>query len=667
MWQRSWKTIQDDVVSGSSNGLTGAAFYNDSNPAISSLHRLPVMFYVLQTRWTGTITPKLILQGGFSLNKEDYDITYQPGVQQVPFTPAWYADASELDTVQLSRSVAGAVNSYYHFDRYAYNLTGQYVTGSHQIKFGYADSFGPSYTTNVANGDAIYNYANGVPQSITAENTPTYSKPYLDHDLGLYAMDTWNFKRLSITGGIRWEYLENHVNPESAPAGRFVPAREFGRVDCKTVPGLGCFKDWAPRLGAVYDLFGDHKTAIKAGIGKYDTPIVTSELNNFNPMATTTETVPWVGAPTTACQSGGNPLYLLSTGTPGCYPLGATFGQGNIGANPNPAFGLAPANHTLDPNFHREYNIQYSAGVQREVWRGTTLNFVWNYRSDYQQGLVLNQAVPASAWTPQTITNPLDGTPITVFNLSPSYFGLTPNIHQTNAPQSLRANAYNGYETSLTARLPRRIFVFAGWTIDREWDRACDENLNSNSYNDPNSLRFCDWSGILDQSLGAISGVPYRNEFKISGNIPLKWGIESSISLYGAPVYSQNFTTNLGSANNVNLAPAVFTGAQQGFYAVNWTISSTTKYPTDCHCSTPGQLVDPNLKQGSEVIPLVGAWRAPHPATVPARSFITAGFPNGGQILDLSRALDVQRPEPECGSDRERSPGIFRETLYDRQ
>jgi hypothetical protein len=69
--------------------------------------------------------------------------------------------------------------------------------------------------------------------------------------------------------------------------------------------------------------------------------------------------------------------------------------------------------------------------------------------------------------------------------------------------------------------------------------------------------------------------------------------------------YSTNFTTNLGSANNVNLAPAVFTGAQQGFYGVNWTISSTTKYPTDCNCSTPGQVVDPNLKQGSEVIPLV--------------------------------------------------------------
>jgi hypothetical protein len=604
MWTRDWKTIQDDIV-------TGAGGFNDSNPTISSNHRLPVMYYILQTRWTGTITPKLILQAGFSLDKLDYYVTYQPGVQQTPFTPTWYAQASELDTAQLTRSVAGGVNSYYKFDRYAYNVTGQYVTGSHQIKFGFTDSFGPSYTNNIANGDAIYNYSNGVPLSITAEDTPTYAKPYLDHDIGIYAMDTWNYKHLSVTAGLRWEYLSNHVNPENAPAGRFVPARSIARIDCSTINGLSCFNDWAPRLGAVYDLFGNHKTAIKAGIGKYDSPIVTSNLNNFNPMFTTSETVPWINPPTTSCQSGGASLSQLTTGTPGCYPLGATFGQGNIGANPNPAFGLLPANHTLDPNFHREYNIQYSLGVQQEVYRGVTLNFNWNRRSGYQQMLVLNQAVPSSAWTTQSISNPLDGTPITIFNLSPAFAGLTPILHETNSPQSLQANVYNGFETSVSARLPRKIYLFAGWSLDHQWDRSCAENANSSSINDPNSLRFCDWSGnsnltvngVSVQSLGAISGVPYRNEIKISGNIPIKWGIEAAVSIFSAPVNS-NFTTN-STANYWNTAPAVFTGDVQGFAGLNWTISPTTKYPADCNCSTPGQLVDPNLKQGSEVIPLV--------------------------------------------------------------
>ena len=72
------------------------------------------------------------------------------------------------------------------------------------------------------------------------------------------------------------------------------------------------------------------------------------------------------------------------------------FGQGNIGANPNPSFGILQ-NRALDPNFRREYNLQYSVGVQHELMRGMTLNFNWNRRSDYKQLLTLNSAVPISA------------------------------------------------------------------------------------------------------------------------------------------------------------------------------------------------------------------------------------------------------------------------------
>ena len=464
------------------------------------------------------------------------------------------------------------------------------------------------------NGDAIYNYQNGVPVNITAENTPLYSKPYLDHDLGIYATDTWNYKRLSVTGGIRWEYLQNHVNAEAAPAGRFVPARNFGVVNCSNTPGLGCFKDWSPRIGLVYDLFGDHKTALKAGFGKYNTPIVQQELNNFNPMFATSETVTWVNAPTTACQvTPGQSLSTMTTGNPNCIPLGAGFGQGNLGPNPNLAFGVLPTNHTLDPNYHREYNLQYSAGVQRELYKGVTLNWNWNHRVDYQQVQVVNEAVPVSAWTPQTITNPLDGTPITVYNLNPSYSGLTPVLHETNAPLSQRANVYNGFETSVQARLPRKISIFGGWSMDHQADTTCDMPANANNLNDPNSLRFCDMTGsnltvagIPVQSMGTLNGVPYRHEFKLSGNFPIKYGVEAALSLYNAPVSSTNYAANLPATIMGQVRDAqTMTGAVQGFYTVNWSVGPTTKYPTDCNCATPGQLVDPNLKQGTEVIQLV--------------------------------------------------------------
>ena len=50
---------------------------------------------------------------------------------------------------------------------------------------------------------------------------------------------------------------------------------------------------------------------------------------------------------------------------------------------------------------------------------------------------------------------------------------------------------------------------------------------------------------------------------------------------------------------------AYFAGQTQGFYAVNWSLTPTTRYPADCRCPNPGGLVDPGLRQGSELIPLV--------------------------------------------------------------
>jgi hypothetical protein len=592
MWIRDWKTKENDVV-------TGAGGFSDINPLVSSLERMPKMYYIFQSRWTGTLTPKLILQSGISFTKLDYNINYHSGVQQVPFTPEWFAGAAELDVSRLTRSIAGSVNTFAKYERWVWNATGAYITGSHQIKFGVSDDWGINYLNNIANGDAYYQYSNGVPLQITSYNTPTYQQFRVKADLGLYAVDTWHYKRLAITGGIRWEYLNNYIEKQSAPAGRFVGARSFPQIDCGTVKGLSCFKNWSPRLGVIYDVFGNHKTAIKAGFGKYNSPVVTSNLNAFNPMYTASQTIQWVNHPTTACETDGR--------TPGCIPAGNGFGDQNIGTNPNPRFGLLN-NITQDPNFHREYQWEYSASIQQQVMHGVTANFSWFRTSDYQQPMIINYAIPRSAYTPFQITNPLDGTPLTVYNLQPSYFGLVPQLYETNAPQSLRRNVYNGFETAVTGRLPHGAFVFGGWTFENQTDRACDVTTLSsgNALNDPNSLRFCDQTGSLFQDLGKLSGVPWRSEFKLQTNVPIKWGIEVNASLYSDPVFNGLYATPIAASPVVAPLPmTVFTGQQMGFKTVNWSISPTTKYPLDCSCPNPGGVVDPGLAQGSETIQLV--------------------------------------------------------------
>jgi hypothetical protein len=586
MWMRDFKRTEDEAVTNVTNGV--AANF------LATTQRIPAMYYITQEKWTGTITTRLILEAGFSFDKLDYNIRYQNGQTQSPFSPLWYSDVLLQDTVKNLRYNVGTMQQLYNFDRYVFQGGGFYVTGSHQIKFGIQDSRGPAFQKTFMNGDLYAIEANGVPTSVTVYDTPVYNKPYLKADLGIYVSDTYKLKRLTITPGIRWDYLSNQINAASAPPGRFVPARSFSAITCSTYKGISCFKDWAPRLGLVYDLFGNHKTALKAGVGKYETPLVANNLQAFNPMFVASQSRAWIN--TGGC-----------TG-PSCYPL-----DNQIGPAPSGAFGtLTP--RSIDPHYHREYNMQYSVGVQREITRGLTLNFNWIRRDDYQQELILNQSVPSSAWTPFPVTNPLDGTLITTYNLSPAYVGLPPMLYQTNTPRSLRANSYNGFETTVSGRLPHGAFIFAGWTIDRELSRQCDQTAGTtNQLNDPNSLRYCDWYGNLNQNLGQIGSIPYRNEFKLQGNVPLWYKVEFSASLYSDPVYNTNFTLN-NVPYGVTNPETVFAGAQQGFKEVYWTLTSTTRYPANCNCPTPGAVVDPGLAQGAETIMLVapGSRLTPH-------------------------------------------------------
>ncbi len=559
MGQRNWKWKLHEIL----DGHAGAGVGIPDNPATASTRRTPVMYYIAQAKWTGTLTPKLILEAGYSIDKLDYYDLLQPGISQAPFTPQWYALTSVYDAGTNIRSVAGEYNTYSLNTRNVEMVSGAYVTGSHQFKFGQTWDWGPAYSRFTANGDGeIYN-VNGTPLGFAAFSTPLYSNPYLNADTGIYGQDTWHYKRLSVTAGIRWEYLKATINPETAPAGRFVPARTTGAISCDQVKGLGCWKDWAPRVGLVYDLFGKGKTAVKAGFGKFNTPQATAFLAPFNPIAFKSTFVTQTNAATVPIDS---PNATFTT------PLVSNW--------------YAVNTTHLDPNYQREYNFQYSAGVQQQLVKGVALNFTWYRRSDYQQTLDLNTAVPGSAWTPTTVTNPLDGSSFPIYNLQKAFVGVPSQIYQTNAPRSLVSETYIGYETSVLARLPRGAFVYGGWTIERDRTRNCAES--STSLNDPNSLRFCDMFGSAFQDNGRVPGVPFRNEFKVTGSVPVYWKIKVGVSLYSNPYP--------GSAGPDS----------DGFEQISWSVTNTTKYPAGCVGCTPGALVDPGLAAGqTETIPLL--------------------------------------------------------------
>ena len=49
----------------------------------------------------------------------------------------------------------------------------------------------------------------------------------MNRDLGLYAQDSWTFRRLTLNGGMRFEWLNAENTALTSGAGRFAPARSF--------------------------------------------------------------------------------------------------------------------------------------------------------------------------------------------------------------------------------------------------------------------------------------------------------------------------------------------------------------------------------------------------------------------------------------------------------
>src|SRR5262249_4981086 len=140
--------------------------------------------------------------------------------------------------------------------------------------------------TTYAFSNAIsYTLFNSSPQSITLSTAPYTQLQNLNADMGIFAEDKWTLHRVTLTGGLRFDYFNSEIPAQTAAAARFVGARSFSAVH--DVPN---WKDINPRIGAAYDLFGNGRTAIRTSVSRYVTAQVYAFTQNINPFATTVNT-----------------------------------------------------------------------------------------------------------------------------------------------------------------------------------------------------------------------------------------------------------------------------------------------------------------------------------------------------------------------------------------
>ena len=262
---------------------------------------------------------------------------------------------NKQDSARGTEYGAGRTNQGMYPDRFNTQVSMSYVTGTHNFKVGFQDTWGTYKQFRGANGDLRQFYQNGVPFQAQILNTPVRFEDDLNADIGIYGQDTWTFSRFTVNYGARWEYFASQVAREVSGVGRFVTERQFDAIKMPT------WKSFSPRSSIVYDVFGTGRTALKFGFSKYQQAGTMAFANAYNPLALTTANVSWVD------MNGDD----IAQGELGCVYLTAGCEINVSGTRPSrPAAGeLRHANlSVVDPNIKRMHNLETNIQVQHELF-----------------------------------------------------------------------------------------------------------------------------------------------------------------------------------------------------------------------------------------------------------------------------------------------------------
>jgi hypothetical protein len=503
--------------------------------------------WIPQVRWTRAHSSKLLIEAGLSYYNQPYEQNCKASVKP-----------TDLPIVNFSTGLQTGACGYlippYGSTTKDYNAmaSASYITGSHAMKFGMTNSWGENSRTFAPNANIdtlitvnVAGLANNFPVNVVVYNSPATSIQNVNSDFGTYGQDTWTMKRLTLNYGARFEHFNASVPAESSPASTWIGARNF-----PAIPDVPNWNDWAVRLAAAYDLFGNGKTAVKANAGKYVAAQAAGFAQTFNAMSGVTQTVTW-------SDLSRNGTILDAAGNIEVNEVGArtaNFGQVNV---------------RPDPSLARGYNWEYSAVVQHELFPRVSVTAGYYRRDFYNLQVADNQNLTAADWsalsiaTPTDTRLPLSGQPIPLYSLNTNRVGSPVDNLLTYSTQN--KSTYNGFEVTANIRRDKFI-VFGGVTTDRLVTSGCDGSSatdGTSGRDNPNSLRFCD-------SLRATAGQPagvFRTTVKASAaySFPYDIQVSGSFSSIPGPAVAANYTVTSALAGR----PIVGTTAGAATIVVN--------------------------------------------------------------------------------------------------
>ncbi len=427
-----------------------------------------------------------------------------------------------------------------------------WTRGKHAFKFGILlNRFNNgSQATNSYNGQLQYNQFSDFLQDIPAvvEFAPTFANEnrfFIYNTYGFYGQDDWRVKqRLTINLGLRYEFM-NTPHELQAKESRLI--NDFTDLFSQgPIVKNNSLKDFSPRVGLAYDLFGNGKTAIRGGAGiYYDLGNIGSSLggttngaipygalidilpgcssafytaNNANPSNPPgspgflpCSTTDWESQLVTANGFGGGfpvpiPPQVLNFYKPTCQPGTGAFTQ----CTTDPGI-ITPT--FLDYNYKSPYMIQYNASVQQQLpWNmAVGVAYVGNHGVHLPMVRDGNPVLPTSfgpCGDPASLC--VNGRVPFWDNSSPAYHNINPNYGSDINIATAADSRYNALEVQVEKRTTRGLQFSAAYTRSRVTDETQGQA----------NIQDCVVSGGL---LGVYPLNPQVDRGPACFNIPNNW------------------------------------------------------------------------------------------------------------------------------------------------
>jgi hypothetical protein len=371
--------------------------------------------------------------------------------------------------------------------------------GRHDMKIGYMFQWSsPRYTGYGAPGPAgtaghvTIHTSLDVPTSFWTDNGPVLNINTLKNH-ALFVQDKFSLtSKLTLNFGLRFDQYHS-----AYPEQRFGLNGVLGPFTVPTVTparDVVTFNTLVPRIALIYDVFGNSKTALKVGWGRYATNPAELISQLVNPIDLITKKYAWDNTYLTA-----DPAIAATRITPAYV------------ATRQPIFGgaqLTPS--TVDPNLKDSHIDEFTLGAEQEIMsdlRGYVA-FIRKEQKNtfgrYDRLRTLANYTPVKALDPgpDGKEKTADDRIITIYET-----GVPPDttdFYLTNKPIG---DSYDSLEFGVVKRMRNHWQLISGFT----WTKR---DLSSLFSEDPNAVA---WNGTNTQTTGWT--------FKASGSYIWRWGL----------------------------------------------------------------------------------------------------------------------------------------------